>query len=60
MKNSKKKESQDQLLLWEDFPVKTSQLQEDKKELSESDQVFGRSLRGSSKMYSQRGQLLKM
>jgi len=60
MKDSKKKESIDQLLLWEDFHAKTYPLQEDRKELSESDQVFGRSLRGSSKMYSQRGQLLKM
>jgi len=61
MKDSKKKESLDQLSLWEDFHAKTSPLQEKEKELSkENDQVFGRSLQGSSKMYSQRGQLLKM
>ena len=61
MKDSKKKESIDQLSLWEDFPAKTYQLQEEEQEsLKENDQVFGRSLRGSSKMYSQRGQLLKM
>ena len=61
MKDSKKKGSIDQLSLWEDFPVKTYQLREEEQEsLKENDQVFGRSLRGSSKMYSLRGQLLKM
>ena len=61
MKDSKKKESIDQLSLWEDFHAKTYPLQEEEQELSkENDQVFGRSLQGSSKMYSQRGQLLKM
>ena len=61
MKDSKKKGSLDQLSLWEDFPAKTYQLQEEEQEsLKENDQVFGRSLRGSSKMYSLRGQLLKM
>ena len=44
----------------EAFHVKTSQLQENKKESSENDHLFGRSMRGSSKMYGQRGQLLKM
>ena len=42
------------------FHVKTSQLQENKKESSENDHLYGRSMRGSSKMYGQRGQLLKM
>ena len=61
MKDSKKKGSPNQLSLWEDFHAKTYPLQEKEKELSkENDQVFGRNLRGSSKMYSQRGQLLKM
>ena len=44
----------------EDSPAKTSQMQEDKKESLENDHLFGRSMRGSSKMYSQRGRLLKM
>ena len=44
----------------EDFHAKTSQLQENKKESSENDHLFGRSMRGSSKMYGQHGRLLKM
>ena len=44
----------------EDSPAKTFQLQENKKESLENDHLFGRSMRGSSKMYGQRGQLLKM
>ena len=44
----------------EDSPAKTSQLQEGKKESSENDHLFGRSMRGSSKMYSRHGRLLKM
>jgi len=44
----------------EDSPAKTSQLQDQEKESSENDHLFGRSMRGSSKMYGQRGQLLKM
>jgi len=44
----------------EAFHVKTSQLQENKKESSENDHLFGRSMRGSSKMYGQHGRLLKM
>ena len=44
----------------EDSPAKTSQLQDQEKESSENDHLFGRSMRGSSKMYSQRGRLLKM
>ena len=61
MKDSKKKGLPNQLSLWEDFHAKTYPLQEEEQELSkENDQVFGRSLQGSSKMYSQRGQLLKM
>ena len=61
MKDSKKKGLPNQLSLWEDFHAKTYPLQEKEQELSkENDQVFGRSLQGSSKMYSQRGLLLKM
>ena len=41
-------------------PVKTSQSQENKQESLENDHLYGRSTSGSSKMYSQRGQLLKM
>ena len=60
MKNSNKKESPSQLSLLEDFPAKIYPLQEKGKESLEKDQVFGRSLRGSSKMYSRSGRLLKM
>ena len=48
------------MLSQEDSPAKTSQLQDQEKESSENDHLFGRSMRGSSKMYGQRGQLLKM
>ena len=44
----------------EDFHAKTSQLQENKKESSENDHLFGRSMQGSSKMYGRSGRLLKM
>ena len=60
MKHLKKEGLTDQLSLLADSPVKTSQLQETEKESLEKDQVFGRSLRGSSQMYSRSGQLLKM
>ena len=44
----------------EDFRAKTYQLQENKKESSENDHLFGRSMQGSSKMYGRSGRLLKM
>ena len=44
----------------EDSRAKTSQLQENKKESSENDHLFGRSMQGSSKMYGRSGRLLKM
>ena len=60
MKHLKKEGLTDQLSLLEDSHAKTYHLQAEEKESLEKDQVFGRSLRGSSKMYGRNGRLLKM